>query len=149
MSRQLRLSLIALCCSWSVCLILPRAAAAEDAAPGQCVPRPNVLCLHDNRFEVSASWRTKDDRTGLGLGVQLTQETGYFWFFDSGNIEVVVKVLDGCTQYNRFWVFSSGMTNVEVMLLVTDTLTRETKLYINPLGQTYVTTSDTNAFACE
>ena len=34
------------------------------------------------------------------MGVPLTSDSGYFWFFDADNIELVVKVLDACTPGN-------------------------------------------------
>jgi hypothetical protein len=112
-----------------------------------CVAGPTTLCLNANRFEVTASWRTGQNLVGQGVGVQLTPETGYFWFFDPDNVEVVVKVHDACADpFHRFWVFSSGMTNVEVTLLVTDTETGQSKLYINPLNRTYQAIADTDAF---
>jgi len=125
-------------------------AGAQTSAPpgeGECAGGPNVLCLRDNRFEVSVSWRTAEGLTGQGVGVQLTNDTGYFWFFEAGNVELLIKVLDACAPYGRHWVFASGLTNVEVVLLVTDTLSGDSHLYINPLGRVYVPVQDTETFA--
>lgn len=58
--------------------------------------------------------------------VQLTGDTGYFWFFNASNVELVVKVLDAC-HFGRFWVFAGGLTNVDVDLTVTDTATGAVK----------------------
>jgi hypothetical protein len=33
--------------------------------------------------------------SGTGVAVPLTGNTGYFWFFNSSNVELMVKVLDG------------------------------------------------------
>jgi CSLREA domain-containing protein len=115
----------------------------------ECVPGGNVLCLRDGRFRVEVSFQTA--ATGAlqkAGGVTLTSESGYFWFFDRDNVEVTVKVLDGCGLNNRFWVFAAGMTNVRVVLTVTDTVTGSTKTYNNPLGRTYRTILDTSALAC-
>ena len=43
-----------------------------------------------------ASWSTPNGAVGLGEAVALTGDTGYFWFFNSANVEVIIKVLNGC-----------------------------------------------------
>lgn len=61
---------------------------------------------------------------------------------------MLVRVLDQCqTPSNRFWVFASSLTNVEVALTVTDTRTGQTKRYGNPLGTPFQPIQDTTAFA--
>lgn len=49
---------------------------------------------------------------GVGHGVTLTRESGYFWFFDPDNIELTVKILDGRAVNGKFWVFIASMTTV-------------------------------------
>jgi hypothetical protein len=49
---------------------------------------------------------------GVGYGVPLTRESGYFWFFDPDNIELTVKILDGRAVNGSYWVFISSMTDV-------------------------------------
>ena len=105
-----------------------------------------ALCLQDGRFQVRAIWETSTD-TGLGVPVQLTSDSGYFWFFDDANIEVVVKVLNACPVNSRFWFFAAGLTNVAVALQVVDTETGETNLYVNPQGTAFQPIQDTDAFA--
>jgi hypothetical protein len=105
----------------------------------------NTLCLGGGRFRVTATWQTST-ASGSGTAVTLTPDSGYFWFFDPGNVEVVAKVLNGCGINSRYWLFAAGLTNVRVDLTVTDTRTGQTKTYTNPLGRTYVSILDTNAF---
>ncbi len=117
---------------------------------GDCTPSPTTLCLGDGRFQVVSRWRTPAGESGDGNGVQLTRDTGYFWFFRDTNVEVVTKVLDACGVNNRYWVFSAGLTNVEVNLTVTDLLTGEVAEYENPLRQPFPPILDTNALPiCE
>lgn len=133
--------------SWGFAADVDCQTTPDPPPPSECVPSPTTLCLNDNRFEVTASWRTNQNQSGQAFGVRLTSQTGYFWFFDPSNVELVVKVLDACSDpFNRYWVFSSGLTNVEVTLLVTDTETHQSKMYINQLNQTYETITDTDAF---
>ncbi|HEX2225023.1 MAG TPA: choice-of-anchor Q domain-containing protein, partial [Thermoanaerobaculia bacterium] len=114
----------------------------------QCVNGGASLCLNDGRFRVTAAWRTNQGQSGQGQAVRLTDDSGYFWFFDPANVEVTLKVLDACTLTpRRFWFFASGLTNVEVTLTVTDTVTGQVKTYVNPLNRNFRPIFDTNAFA--
>jgi hypothetical protein len=112
-----------------------------------CLTGGPTLCLNDERFKVTVAWRTPRGVTGQGQAVQLTSDTGYFWFFDPANVELTIKVLNGCALTNRFWVFVSGLTNVEVTVTVTDTATGQVKVYTNPQGRTFRAVLDTGAFA--
>ncbi len=51
---------------------------------------------------------------GHAKAVELTDETGCFWFTREDNLEVFLKVLDGCAITDCYWVFVAGLTNVEV-----------------------------------
>jgi hypothetical protein len=119
----------------------------EGAHP-PCVPNGTTLCLNAGRFEVKAAWRRQDGSTGEGTAVPLTDDSGYFWFFNSANIELVTKVLNACFDpFQSYWVFAAGLTNVEVTLTVTDTRTGWVKTYLNPLGTPYAPIQDTSAFS--
>jgi photosystem II stability/assembly factor-like uncharacterized protein len=111
-----------------------------------CTPGDSNLCLGGSRFKVEATWRTASG-SGTASAVGLTPDTGYFWFFAPTNVEVVVKVLNGCGLNNRYWVFAGGLTNVEVVLKVTDTHTGLSKTYTNPLNQSFDPLQDTDALA--
>ncbi|HYU34355.1 MAG TPA: hypothetical protein VEW48_19555 [Thermoanaerobaculia bacterium] len=63
--------------------------------------------------EVDVDWKIPSGQTGHGVGVALTDQSGYFWFFSPGNAEVTVKVLDGRGVNGHWWVFLASMTNVE------------------------------------
>jgi hypothetical protein len=128
-----------------LCLVIGVAAHSLKAQT-PCTPNDTTLCLNGARFRVSASWRTATD-TGAAHAVGLTGDTGYFWFFSSGNVEAIVKALDGCAFNSRYWVFASGLTNVEVTLTVTDTQNSVTRTYVNPIGTAFAPIQDTAAFA--
>ena len=120
----------------------------QPGAPGACIANATTLCLDDARFRVTAFYATAAGASGTGMGVPLTGDSGYFWFFSADNIELVVKVLTGCGVNNKFWVFTGGLTNVGVTLIVEDTLTGATRTYTNPVGNAYLPLQDTQAFAC-
>ena len=105
------------------------------------------LHLLGERFRVSATWRTADGATGTATAVPLTGETGLFWFFTPGNVELVVKVLDACAPpFERFWFYASGLTDVEVELTVQDTWTGQSKSYHRPRGTLFAPLADTSTF---
>lgn len=122
--------------------------ADDDSGGETCVGSTTVLCLNEGRFRVESSWRTPAGDSGLGQAQNLTDESGMFWFFNSENVELVVKVLNGCFEpYNHYWVFAAGLTNVEVELVVTDTATGLVKRYDNELNMPFQPILDTRAFA--
>ena len=128
--------------------VLWLAAAPASAGSAPCVPDDHTLCLNDNRFAISARFRTSDTAETDATGVKLTGDSGYFWFFNPANIEVVIKVLGACGINDHYWVFATGLTNVEVTLSVTDTQSDTTKPYVNTLGVAFAPIQDTSAFDC-
>jgi hypothetical protein len=124
------------------------AAAPAWAGSAPCVPDDHTLCLNGDRFAVSARFRTNDSGVTDATGVELTGDSGYFWFFNQANIEVVIKVLSACGINDHYWVFATGLTNVEVTLVVTDTQSDITKTYVNTLGVPFAPIQDTSAFEC-
>ena len=114
-----------------------------------CTPSATAMCLNNNRFKVEALFATAANPIlAAASTVKLTDDSGYLWFFNSANIEVVVKVLNACGVNNRYWVFAAGLTNVEVRLTVTDTQNPGVfRTYVNPLNQPFPPLQDTGAFA--
>jgi membrane-associated phospholipid phosphatase len=117
---------------------------SDDVAA--CEPGAGHLCLGGGRFAVRATWSTAT-ASGTATPVELPVGGGYFWFFNEANPELTVKVLDGCAAFDRYWVFASGLTNVEVVLQVTDTHAGVTRTYYSPAGSTFQPVQDTAAFA--
>ena len=126
---------------WKPAAVRSRTAAV--LAP--CVPSSNRLCLNQGRFAVEAVWRDFQGNAGTAAAVPLTGDTGYFWFFDEKNVEVVLKVLDGQALNGKFWVFYGALSSVEYTLTVTDTQTGQTRTYKNPSGR-LASVADTGAF---
>jgi hypothetical protein len=119
----------------------------NPTAGGPCVPDATHLCLSGQRFRVSVDWETPQGARGSGQAISITSDTGYFWFFSSGNVEMVVKVLNACSFSSRFWVFAGGLTNVRAVLRVEDAATGEVKTYTNPQNTAFTPIQDTGAFA--
>lgn len=111
-----------------------------------CDQAVDQMCLNNARFAVSADWTAPDGTTGHGNAVRLTGDSGYFWFFQASNIELTVKVLNGCGIDTAYWVFAAGLTNVRVVLNVKDGLTGVIYTSTSEQGVAYVPIQDTNAF---
>src|SRR6185503_14541400 len=99
------------------------ASATTDGTASACVDDDDTLCLNGNRFRIEVAWENNDPATGIGHRVELTPDTGYFWFFSSSNVEMVIKVLNACPLNQRYWVFAGGLTDVKVVITVTDSQT--------------------------
>ncbi|HEV7515810.1 MAG TPA: hypothetical protein VGR07_05895, partial [Thermoanaerobaculia bacterium] len=78
-----------------------------------------TLPLVGDRFAVTLT-RSAPSPGGPGFAVPLTDESGYFWFFDASNIEVTVKILDGRPVNGHYWVFVASMTNLPYTLTIQD-----------------------------
>ena len=127
-----------------------RATRAEQpqSAPGECKADDRTLCLEKGRFRVRLDWETEDEETGAGTGLPLSGDTGLFWFFEPDNIEIVIKVLDGCAVNGHRWVFAGGLTDVAVEMSVVDVQTGATRNYVNRLGRPFRPVKDTEFFSC-
>jgi len=118
---------------------------ARRLAVSDCVSDAVTLCLNQGRFKVQVSWRDYHGNGGPGRAAEMTADAGYFWFFTESNVELVVKVLDGRGLNDHFWVFAAPLTNVELTLTVTDTVSGLTREYFQPSGRV-ASVTDTRAF---
>lgn len=121
--------------------------AAASAAT--CTPDANALCLFGSRFRVTATYSDYGGGTGTGKAVPLTSDTGYFWFFTSANVEVVVKIVPFCGSggSNSVAVYGAGLTDLGITVTVVDTKTGASKSYTNPLGTAFKLIRD-GPFVC-
>jgi hypothetical protein len=122
------------------------AATSADVAP--CVPDAATLCLNRGRFRVRVDWKTPGGLTGAANTVVTSDTSGLLWFFDPGNFEIIVKVLDGCSASPPgFWVFLAAATSQQYTVTVTDTRTGAVKAYFNPFNHSAAAVTETGAFA--
>jgi hypothetical protein len=112
-----------------------------------CTAEATYLCLNQGRFKIAAAFDASATSSGQAQAVPLTTDTGYLWFFASSNVEVIIKVLDACALGGHYWVFAGGLTNVDVVITVTDTSTGAVKTYTNPQGTAFQPIQDTAAFS--
>jgi hypothetical protein len=119
---------------------------AATATPG-CNGGAGLCLGSNNRFRVEVDFRNQHSNGAMGKGTlsRVSSETGTVWFFDPSAVDLIVKVLDGRTTNNRFWVFAGSLTDVEFWLKVTDTQTGAVRVYHNRAGDTRGL-ADTSAF---
>ena len=122
---------------------------AENTAG--CVPTLTRACLQFRRFAVEATYDATayGGSTGTAAPRFESDESIKFTFFTPENLELFVKVIDGCGYNGHYWIFASGLTNLGVSLRVTDTSSGTVYAYDNPSGQTFAPLLDIEAFACE
>lgn len=128
------------------------------AGSGTCVPSATTLCIDDTpgdrRFQVEMTYATAEagGRSGSGNAVPLASlgvaDGGLFWFFDAGNPEVLIKILNACPLSSSFWVFFAATTNVGFTLTVADTVTGHHKSYANADQKAAAPVQDTAALSC-
>lgn len=124
-------------------------------APG-ALPCPSdvqgSLCLFDARFSVFVDFKFANGDQGLAHAVPLGDgnSSGYYWFFDVNNPEVLVKLIDGCAVNGHFWFFAAGLTNLEVKIGINDGQNGpgSTRTYTNPANTAFAPIQDTAALPC-
>jgi photosystem II stability/assembly factor-like uncharacterized protein len=126
-------------------LVALSAGGSVPPDPPPCAAGPTVLCLNGGRFRVEVAWEDFQGGSGAGHAHPLTDDTGAFWFFRETNLELFVKVLDGRTVNDHWWVFYGSLSNVPFTLTVTDTATGTPRTYQNP-PRTFASRGDTTAF---
>lgn len=115
--------------------------------PGTCTPAEHTLCLGGGRFRVEAGFTGSDGSPARASG-GATDGDGTFWFFDQDNVDLVIKVLNGCSIDGRYWVFAGGLTGIPNSITIEDTRTATTTVMLGD-GPTPLigAISDTDAFA--
>jgi len=100
-----------------------------------CEDADTTVCLLD-RFRVTVQWNNPHGAGGNGPGhlerFDGSPQTARAWFFSPDNVELIVKMLDGSTVNEFFWVFHGQLTDVEFWITVLDTESGFSRTYHNP-----------------
>lgn len=108
---------------------------------------PDVLCLQQGRFRIGVVWRAEESEGRAYRAGWQTDDTGFLWFFDEDNVEMLVKVLDGCAVNERWWVGAAAATTLGYRLTVEDSETGEVRTYYADPGKSRALL-DAGAFRC-
>jgi hypothetical protein len=125
-------------------------AAQPPVTPAPCSAGGDRLCLSGGRFRVEVAARDpRTSNTGAGVSIPQSDLFGYFAIpaltGNASNPEVFVKVLDGRVINGFYWIFFSGLTDLEYTMTVTDTVTGTVKKYTKA-GGSACGAFDTKAF---
>ena len=121
-------------------------AARPDGAGITCTTTEAQLCVVGGRFKITVAF-TDSKGGGIGRVAEMRSEgSGLFWFYDPLNWEMLIKVLDGCSFNQHFWVLVAASTDVAYTATVTDLQTGEIKTYGNQLGTAAPAVVDLDAF---
>lgn len=120
-------------------------------------PKQSDVLIVGGRFAITVTWNAGTVRGGVGQPVRgaLPEQgetgSGAFYFFGPENTELLVKVLDGCSVNDHYWVFISAATDLGFEVLVEDlAVDGIARTYSNESGETAVAVTDVEAFAtCE
>ncbi|MBZ0143224.1 MAG: matrixin family metalloprotease [Rhodocyclaceae bacterium] len=113
--------------------------ATPPPGPGSCPA--DTLCLLNGRFRVTATWENQYNgnsgiarvpRPNRALPSSFYNLSGFLYFDDPNNIELIVKVLDFGDVVK---VFYGQLTDLRFEISVFDTRTGQTKKYRNTAGE--------------
>ncbi len=95
------------------------------------------LSLLSGRFTLALSATDlRTGRTSIGAAIPQNDRFGYFslpsFTGDANFPEVFVKMVDATSFADDFWLFYTGLTDLDYMLTATDTVTGQTQIYTSP-----------------
>jgi len=125
--------------------------ADDDITCDPCVADATTLCLaggsgNPARFRVRVTWTDFVGGTGPGLAVPFTADSGFFYFFDPLNVELLVKMVNACSFNNHYWLYNAAASNVGLTYQVRDTVACQDRTVTNPVG-TFASNGDIEFFA--
>jgi hypothetical protein len=122
--------------------------AGSGGTPAPCVPGNTTACMLNGRFKVTVRYRPAFDNQPASTNALVKSvtgfanaafETGFFYFNDPNNVEMMVKVLDqGNTNaqgQRTIAVLFGSATPLRIEVEVTDSVTGAVKRYTSEFGQ--------------
>ena len=126
----------------------PRAPPA-DGTLTDCEPRTGVTTLSGD-YEIRMCFEMPSGAQADAADYHLeSTASGLLWFFERDNVEVLVKVLDGCAINDHGWVFVAPVTTLAFNLEIVERGTGRRFTHRNPRSRTAAAVSDTAAFPCD
>ncbi|MDE2849519.1 MAG: hypothetical protein OXP74_02750 [Acidobacteriota bacterium] len=120
--------------------------AHSDGEAG-CEPDAPALTLRGG-YTISMCYVTPKGEVGNAVDWELdSEQSALLYFFDRDNVEVLLKVLDGCGVNGHHWVFVAPVTDLAFNLIV-ESPEAQLWTHTNELGRTADAASDVSAFPC-
>ena len=95
---------------------------------------------------------TVRDQQGTVLPIRFAPNTSSesveAYFFDAGNREMLIKVLDACGFTGTYWVFVAAATDLQFNLTVTNRTTGQSEDFVNPPNTPASSINETLLFPC-
>ena len=111
-----------------------------------CVPEDALFTF--DYYRVKLCYETPDGKVGQGRPKSIgSSESGLIWFFSRDNIELLIKVLNGCSINGHRWVYVAPATDVAFNLYVEKTTDGTRWVFRNRQGAQSVG-RDTEALEC-
>ncbi len=121
--------------------------AAETGGAPDCEPGAPALTLSGG-YRVGMCYETYSGQVGEARDFGLdSSQSALLYFFKRDNVEVLIKVLDGCGVNDHRWVFVAPVTDLAFNLYV-ESPDGQRWLHTNRLGKTASAASDVAAFPC-
>jgi hypothetical protein len=122
------------------------ATTATYGVVGPCVPAADTLCLNGGRFKVQTLFASSAGSGSASVvPIGTVNDSGLQYFFAPDNWELLIKVLNGCTLNNFYWVFLAATTDVQYAVTVSDSVTGKVAVYYHPQGAPATSITDTSA----
>jgi hypothetical protein len=124
-------------------------AATAEGTTG-CDPTPTRACLQNRRIAVDVTYDATlfGQSAGPATPRLESDENVAFTFFDPTNIELSLKVIDGCGFNGHYWIYASGLTNVGVSMDIVDTVAGTLYEVDRPAGAAFAPLADIQAIPC-
>ena len=120
-----------------------------DGELTDCAPGETVATLSGD-YEVRMCFETPSGAQVDASNYHLeSSASGLLYFFDRDNVEVLAKVLDGCSINGHRWVFVAPVTTLAFNLEIVERSTGNTFTHRNAKGVVAATASDVAAFPCD
>ncbi len=102
-------------------------AVSDSASSGPCEPSIDEnkhACLNERRFSAAIFYHLEGEE-GRATPLEeipafLPDSSALFYFFEPGNPEVLLKVLDGCAINGHYWVFAAAATDLRHVVYIWD-----------------------------
>lgn len=108
----------------------------------------NNVCLQGGLFEVEVHGTGTQGRP---TGFDLTSTTSVWYYYQPENLELLVKVLNGCSENGYWWVLIGGVTDQYLHISVRDLQDPKQPLkldWVHQAGTPLSGVVNTQAFPC-
>jgi len=104
-----------------------------DSRPFLVQAPSTSLSLLQSRFTVTVD-RLAPSGSTAASAVEVSDGSGYFWFFSAEGVDLTVKMIDAVALDGHYWFFASSSTDRQFTVTVTDTWLGLTRTYQSPAG---------------